>query len=66
MMNAPLPEPECPHTAVSAQVDYPQWYPFEGVYGYGNGGEDDPTLGRHASFRFRCGGRCVLFGGRFD
>ena len=34
-------------------VDYPQWYPFEGVYGYGNGGEQDGTLGRDAAFRFR-------------
>ena len=33
-------------------VDYPQWYPFEGVYGYGNGGEEDRTLGLDASFRF--------------
>ena len=31
-------------------VDYPQWYPFEGVYGYGKHG--DRTLGTDASFRF--------------
>lgn len=34
-------------------VDYPQWYPFEGVFGYGAGGVDDPKLGRDAAFRFQ-------------
>eukprot|EP01052_Picozoa_sp_SAG31_P019978 SAG31_NODE_1481_length_8176_cov_3.282531_7_plen_381_part_00 len=33
-------------------VDYPQWYPFEGVFGYGNGGKVDRKLGTDASFRF--------------
>ena len=31
-------------------TNYPQWYPFEGVYGYGKHG--DRTLGTDASFRF--------------
>ena len=31
-------------------VNFPQWYPFEGVYGYGKHG--DRTLGTDASFRF--------------
>jgi uncharacterized protein YqkB len=28
-----------------------QWYPFEGVYGYGNGGVVDRTLGTDASVK---------------
>ena len=40
------------HTAAAPAAD-PQWYPFEGVFGYGNGGITDRTLGTDASFRFR-------------
>ena len=32
---------------------YMHRYPFEGVYGYGNGGVPDPRLGQDAAFRFR-------------
>merc|ERR1712100_564120 len=33
-------------------TNFPQWYPFEGVFGYGNGGKPDLTLGSNAVFRF--------------
>ena len=33
-------------------TNFPQWYPFEGVFGYGNGGAPAPELGSNAVFRF--------------
>ena len=42
----------CVGDPVSCVAVCAQWYPFEGVYGYGNGGVADRTLGTDAAFRF--------------